>query len=617
MTAALPTPRDVWTRPLPRRAAIAAGTLCAATVTGAYAAAAPGVRAQAVATGLAVVGVPAAVALLQLRRRPEDRFARLLLGAAFLVAPTTLAVSGHAVPYSIGRTMVWVVEPALVYLLLAYPSGRLETTAARAAFGAVAALAGLAYLPTALVVDHFPEPSPWNACDAACPPNAFALLATEPAVVEDLIRPVREALTAGMFLAVAALLAVRTWRAVPLGRWALAPVLATAIARAATLAGYDALRHRGSLSPAGEALGVVFMLSLPMIALGFAAGLAGARFAAASALERLTRLGRAGADVVGLRDRLATALGDPSINIAYRTPGESWRWVDETGWPVPPFVAAPLRAVTQVSASGRDVAVEHDVMLLLEPGMVEGAAAYALAVVENRRLVAEGDARLRELDASRARILTIGDEARRQIERDLHDGAQQRLVALRAALAIENDHLGDESPRVRGVLEALGEQVELTIDEVRALARGIYPSVLADHGLAEALRAAGRAAPIAVRVDADGVGRYPPEIETTVYLVCVEALQNAVKHADGASAVWISLVDDGRLRFEVVDDGAGFDPDSAASGAGLVNLHDRTATLGGVLAVESAPGRGTRIAGAIPLARPSSNGRHDGDRTAR
>ena len=602
---------------MPSWAALAAAALCAATATFAYAAAAPGMRAQAAATGLAVVGVPAAVALLQLRRRPADRFARLLLAAAFVVAFTTLAVSDDAVPYSVGRTIVWLVEPGLVYLLLAYPTGRLETRAARAVFGAVAALAALAYLPTVLVVAHFPEPSPWGTCGTACPSNAFALTASEPAIVEDLIRPGREALTAALFLVVAAMLAVRTWRAVPLGRWALAPVLATALVRVATLASYDALRRRGALSQAGDALGTLFVLSLPLLALGFAAGLAGARMAAAGALERLTRLASAGDDVAGLRDRLAAALGDPSIRIAYRTPGESSRWVDETGWPVPPLVPAPPRAVTQVSASGRDVAVEHDEILLLEAGMVEGAAAYALAVVENRRLVAEGDARLRELDASRARILTIGDQARRQIERDLHDGAQQHLVALRAALAIENDRIGDESPHVRAVLDALGDQVESTIDEVRSLARGIYPSVLADHGLAEALRSAGSAAPIAVRVDADGVGRYPPEIETTVYLVCVEALQNAVKHADGATGAWVSLVDDGRLRFEVVDDGAGFDPDTVVSGSGLMNLHDRTAALGGVLAVESVPGRGTRIAGAIPLARFSSNGTRNGNGPAR
>jgi signal transduction histidine kinase len=605
MTAASAMPPGARTRRTLRWAALTSGAMCAATAAYAYGASAPDVRTQTAATHLAVVGVPAAVALLQLRRRPADRFARLLLAAAFALSLTTLAVSADAVPYSVGRTIVWAVEPALVYLLLAYPSGRLRTTGDRTVVWAIAAVAALMYIPTALVVDHFPQPSPWGTCGTACPHNALAVTGSEPAIVEDLVRPLREALTAGLFLVVTAMLAVRAWRAVPLGRWALAPVVATALARAVALAAYDALRRRGALSPAGDALGTVFLLTLPLIALGFAAGLAGARLAAASALERLTRRASAGAHVEGLRDELADALGDPAIRIAYRAPGESEQWVDETGWPLPGLVPAPSRAVTEVSASGRDVAVEHDELLLLEPGVVEGAATYALAVIENRRLAAEGEKRLHELEASRARILTVGDQARQRIERDLHDGAQQRLVAVRAALAIESEGIGDETPHLRALLDRLGEQVELTIDEVRSIARGLYPSLLADHGLVDALRSAGRAAPIAVRVDVDGIGRYSPEIETTIYLVCVEALQNAVKHADGATGVWISLSDDGLLRFEVLDDGAGFEPGAVASGSGLLNLHDRATALGGVISIRSEPGRGTRIAGAIPVSRPS------------
>jgi hypothetical protein len=169
--------------------------LCAATAAHAYAASDPDVRGHAAATHLAVVGVPAAMALLQLRRRPADRFARLLLAPAFGVSLSTLAVSGDSVPYSLGRMVVWAVEPGLVYRLLAYPTGRLQTTADRTAFGAIAAVAGLLYLPSALVAQHFAEPSPWGTCDTACPPNALALTASEPAIVEDLARPLREALT--------------------------------------------------------------------------------------------------------------------------------------------------------------------------------------------------------------------------------------------------------------------------------------------------------------------------------------------------------------------------------------------------------------------------------------
>jgi hypothetical protein len=360
MTAAPPTPPDARSRRTLRRAALTSGAVCAATATYAYAASAPDVRVRTAAVHLAVVGVPAAVALLQLRRRPADRFARLLLAAALGLSLTTLAVSGDAIPYSLGRTVVWAVEPVLVYLLLAYPSGRLETTADRIVFRTIAVVAALLYLPTALVVDHFPEPSPWGTCGTACPHNVLALTASEPGIVDDLVRPAREALTAVLFLVVGVMLAVRAARAGPLGRWALAPVVVTAIARAVTLGGYDVARRRGTLSPAVDALGTLFLLSLPLIACGFGAGLAGARFAAASALERLTRRVSPDADLEGLRDELADALCDPAIRIAYRAPGESDRWVDETGWPVSPLVAGPSRALTEVSASGRDVAVEHD-----------------------------------------------------------------------------------------------------------------------------------------------------------------------------------------------------------------------------------------------------------------
>jgi len=222
-------------------------------------------------------------------------------------------------------------------------------------------------------------------------------------------------------------------------------------------------------------------------------------------------------------------------------------------------------------------------------------------MLENHRLAAEREIQLRELSESRTRILSVGDQARRRIERDLHDGAQQRLVALRATLALESARLRTDSARLGAVLERLGDDVEQTIDEVRSIARGVYPSLLADTGLVEALRAAARIAPVPARVDTDGIGRYAPEIETTIYFVCVEALQNAVKHARSASGVWISVRDDGRLHFEVIDDGVGFAPDTAATGSGLVNLRDRIAALGGVLTVEASPGAGTRIAGAVPV----------------
>ena len=268
---------------------------------------------------------------------------------------------------------------------------------------------------------------------------------------------------------------------------------------------------------------------------------------------------------------------------------------------------APGRVITEVRASGRVAAIDHDAALALEPGIVQAAATYAVALLENSRLVAELQLSVRELAESRGRILSVGVQARRRIERDLHDGAQQRLVALRTYLALESDRLRDRSASIADTLAKLGNDVEETIDEVRSIARGIYPSLLADGGLDEALRAAALGAPIPARVDSDGVGRYGPEIETTIYFACVEALQNAVKHGHGATGVWISLSDTGSLRFEVRDDGVGFS-EPVTPGAGLTNIRDRLAALGGLVTIESTPGEGTRVAGIVPVNGTPVNG---------
>jgi signal transduction histidine kinase len=223
--------------------------------------------------------------------------------------------------------------------------------------------------------------------------------------------------------------------------------------------------------------------------------------------------------------------------------------------------------------------------------------------LENERLSAEVESTVRELRASRTRILASADEERRRIERDLHDGAQQRLVALRIQLRLMEELLEADPERVARKLHSLGDDVNDTIDSIRSLARGVYPSLLAERGLGEALTAAARYAPIATRVHADGVGRHSREVESAVYFCCLEALQNASKHARGGGSVTISLANEAgpTLGFEVRDDGAGFDPAKVCAGAGLTNMHDRLAAVGGELAINSTPGLGTVIAGLAPV----------------
>ncbi|MDP1818554.1 MAG: histidine kinase [Acidimicrobiales bacterium] len=205
-----------------------------------------------------------------------------------------------------------------------------------------------------------------------------------------------------------------------------------------------------------------------------------------------------------------------------------------------------------------------------------------------------------DLQASRARIVATGDAERRKIERNLHDGAQQHLVALAVNLRLAKDMLGDDPESAREMLDALGDAVKDTIQELRDLAHGIYPPLLMDSGLNEALRAAATRSPLAVGVDS-AVGRHPSEVEAAVYFCCLEALQNAGKHAPEAT-VHIKVEEaDGLLRFAVADDGPGFDVGAATAGHGYVNMSDRLGAIGGSVEWRSAPGEGATVAGQVPV----------------
>jgi signal transduction histidine kinase len=240
----------------------------------------------------------------------------------------------------------------------------------------------------------------------------------------------------------------------------------------------------------------------------------------------------------------------------------------------------------------------------VEDKLMSDLAAQAGLVLHNIGLTEQLRARLAELQASRLRIVTAQDEQRRRIERDIHDGAQQQLLAIADALATAQSLAGRDEERERALVAQLKAETSGALETLRELARGIYPPLLADQGLPVAVRAQAGKAPAAVEVSTDGVGRYPPEIETAVYFCCVEALQNATRHAPG-SAVRISLAEDGaEVAFTIADDGPGFEPAAATNGAGLRNMSDRLAALGGSCRVDSFPGRGTTVAGRIGTGAP-------------
>jgi signal transduction histidine kinase len=227
--------------------------------------------------------------------------------------------------------------------------------------------------------------------------------------------------------------------------------------------------------------------------------------------------------------------------------------------------------------------------------LVTDLASQAGLVVRNVRLI-------EELQESRRRIVTAQDERARKLERDIHDGAQQQLVALSVKLGLAEQLASRDADKTTRLLAELKSDTADALENVRDLARGIYPPVLADHGLAAALEAQARKSPIPVRLSANGSGRYPPEIEAAIYFCCLEALQNIAKYAEANDATIRLGRSNGDLTFEVTDDGRGFDP-ATVEGSGLTNMRDRVEAVGGALDVSSTPGSGTTVRGRIPVER--------------
>jgi signal transduction histidine kinase len=240
-------------------------------------------------------------------------------------------------------------------------------------------------------------------------------------------------------------------------------------------------------------------------------------------------------------------------------------------------------------------------MTATEEKLVRDLAGQAGLVMRNVGLTEDLLHTIEELRSSRQRLVTAQDEERRKLERNLHDGAQQRLVALTVKLRLLEQLVERDREKAKEVAGQLQGDATEALEELRDLARGIYPPLLADKGLVAALESQARKSAVSVTVAADGVGRYAREAEAAVYFSCLEALQNVAKYAS-ASRATVSLTDgDGRLRFEVTDDGVGFDPASSSYGTGLQGIADRLATLDGELEIWSAPGAGTTVAGTLPV----------------
>ena len=549
-----------------------------------------------------MVGVPIAVGLYAWHRGTDRRLGLLLVctGAAWCV--TTLAESGDGVVYTVGRTAGWLVEVLLVYLLLAFPDGRLPGRVDRRLVGAIGVVVLVLFLPRLLLAEDFAVPSPYTSCVEHCPANAFMLVDSAPAFVEGIMRPLGAILVFAVMIAVVARMVGRMRAATPVTRRMFGPVVAIATARAGLLGVAIILRDLETMWPL-QAVSWLLALAVPAIALAFLVGMLRWRLFAETALQRLAMCVGTLPDAATLRRAFADAFGDPTIEIVY--PGPDVEWIDSRGRAASLPELDSGRSVSEVRHDGTVVAaVVHDAGLDARPELLEAGVSIARVVLDNQRLTAEAQASMRELRRSRARLSASAERERRRIERDLHDGAQQRLVALRIELELAEELVREDSERGAARLRELEHDVDEALEELRALAHGVYPPLLADRGLIQALAAVAARSTIAVELDAHAVARYPPEVESAVYFCVLEAIQNVHKHARAARRIVVRLDGDSRgdLRFSVRDDGPG--AAALSPGSGITNMRDRLAAVGGSAWVTSTPGVGTIVRGRLPTAAP-------------
>jgi signal transduction histidine kinase len=517
-------------------------------------------------------------------RRPENRTGPLMTLVGFMWFLGALGSADAAWAYTAGLALSGLWIGALVHMLVAFPTGRVEPGLERAVvlLGWVWAAA---LPPLLLLVTARPDDC------RDCPENL--LLVWDNDAASTVLQAVALAIAAVLLTGLGIVL-VRRWRGYgAVQRRALAPVIWTACAVAVVglVSLLPAAFGAEDVSELADAVLTVLITALPF---AFLVGLMRSSLSRAGAVSALfERLGGA-----GVRDALAEALGDPSLTLAYWLPG-SGRYVDAEGRPV--ALDVPGRAVTEIERDGAPVAaLIHDPALLEDRELVRTAGAAAALALENERLAAELRARYDDLRAASARLVAAGDAARRRIERDLHDGAQQRLVSLSVMLNLARRQVGPGTPTAE-LLDTAMAELTAGLAELRDLARGIHPALLTERGLDQALAALAARAPVPVAISAPLDERLPPALEAAAYFVVMEALTNVAKYASASAAEVTIERADGEVVIDVADDGVGGADPSA--GSGLAGLADRVTALGGRLDVRSPPGGGTHVRAELPAHR--------------
>jgi signal transduction histidine kinase len=513
------------------------------------------------------------------RRRPDSVFGPLLILVGFVNQLSILQWTNQPLLNTIGQLCDLLVAAILLHVFLAYPSGRLPGRTERVVVvtGYVAAV-GLQVV--ILMLGGFND--------------RHVLTVIKRQGAAEAVQNVQLLVLSALAL-IGVVLLWRRWRSLP--QWQRRrPVQIVINCFGLSLVMLAALLIAGAFQlPGFEILRLATFAVVGLAPLAFLAGLLDARLAKGGVGELLVQL--RGDPTPNLRELLAQALRDPTLSLIYWLP-QYGSWADQDGNSTTLPEPDSGRRVTVVRQNGEPVAaLVYDAALGEEPELVEAVSAAAGIALENGRLEAELRARLQELHGSRTRVVEAQQNERRRLERNLHDGAQQRLVALALELGILADQ-ADSNPATQTRLKRARSEVSESLNELRDLARGLHPAVVSGHGLAVALESLAVATPLGVQLKTDGLPRLPEQLEVAAYYVVSESLANAAKHA-GASQVTVEVgVIDDTLIAEIVDDGVGgADPER---GTGLRGLADRVEALNGRLRIWSPIGKGTRVQAEIP-----------------
>lgn len=537
-----------------------------------------------VLTGWAWLGV----GLFAWWRRPDNAFGKWMVLTSFAWMLRSLGYANSSLVFTFAIVASYLFPYALLQTLVRFPTGRIESSWDRWIIRLV-----VVALSIVAVGVLFGEPEYLGMENA---PKNLLLVAESETVITVLLICVN-AIAIVLILALIRSFTAKYSAASPPMRRLIGPVLWTSTLLLAGL-GVQSVFSIAKLYGVEDIANIFTSTVALLLPFSFLLGLARSRFVRGQALGHMLERVAHETDPIKMQSAVAEALGDPSVELAFWLP-ETEQYVDGSGLPIAGPAPDSHRAVTEVTTDERKVAlIIHDDALLEEPEKIDAVSRGAALAFENARLEAEVRAKVAELRASRTRIVEAGDAARREIERNLHDGAQQNLVSLALKLQMARSRVESDPRGAIEIIDGASAELEQTLAELRELARGIHPAVLSDRGLDAALLALAVRAPLPVEVGALPESRLPESIEAAAYYVVAESLTNVARYADASRAEVDIYQEDGNVLIRIADDGiGGADP---RDGSGLKGLADRIAALDGQLRLASPVGRGTIVEAEIP-----------------